>query len=46
VEESLLREDGLPDIIKIRPVLYGPEIQSYYAVGEFLGKAFTVGKEI
>ena len=46
VEESLLREDGLPDIIKIRPVLYGPEIQSYYVVGEFLGKAFTVGKEI
>ncbi len=26
VDESMLGNDGLPDILKINPVLYGPEI--------------------
>jgi flavin reductase (DIM6/NTAB) family NADH-FMN oxidoreductase RutF len=46
VDENMLGKDGLPDILKIKPVLYGPEIQGYYGVGEFLGKAFSMGKEI
>jgi len=46
VDENMLGKDGLPDILKIKPVLYGPEIQGYYGVGEFLGKAFSIGKEI
>ncbi|MEN6422916.1 MAG: flavin reductase family protein [Smithella sp.] len=45
VDESMLTEDGLPDISKINPILYGPEIQSYYGVGNFLGKAFSIGKK-
>lgn len=43
VDESMLGKDGLPDILKIRPVLYGPEIQSYYGVGKYMGKAFSIG---
>jgi flavin reductase (DIM6/NTAB) family NADH-FMN oxidoreductase RutF len=36
-EESVLGENGLPDILKVRPVLFGPEIQSYYDVGKYIG---------
>ncbi len=45
-EDSVLGENGLPDILKVRPVLFGPEIQSYYGVGQYLGRAFAIGKEI
>ncbi|OGP89264.1 MAG: flavoredoxin [Deltaproteobacteria bacterium RBG_19FT_COMBO_43_11] len=46
VEENMLGADGLPDILKIKPALYEPEIQGYYGVGEYLGRAFSIGKEI
>jgi hypothetical protein len=42
----MLGEDGLPDILKINPILYGPEIQSYYGVGKYLEKAFSIGKNL
>jgi len=45
-EDSVLGENGVPDILKVRPILYGPEMQSYYGVGSYLGRAFTIGKEI
>ena len=44
VDEAMLGDDGLPDISKINPIIYGPEIQSYYGVGKSLGKAFAIGK--
>ncbi len=44
IDESMLGEDGLPDILKINPIIYAPEIQSYYAAGKYLGKAFSIGK--
>jgi len=44
-DESILNPDGLPDILKINPVLYGPELQSYYGVGRYLGQAFSIGKK-
>jgi len=46
VEETLLDEKGLPDIFKISPFIYGPEIQGYYGLGEYLGRAFSVGKDM
>lgn len=46
VEETVLSEEGLPDIKKVRPFLYVPESRSYYGIGEYLGKAFSLGKEI
>jgi flavin reductase (DIM6/NTAB) family NADH-FMN oxidoreductase RutF len=45
-DEAVLGEKGLPDIEKVRPLLYAPETQGYYAVGEYLGKAFSIGKRI
>ena len=46
VEESLLGEDGLPDIMKINPVIYAPENRAYHGVGQYLGTAFSIGKNI
>ncbi|MBW2092690.1 MAG: flavin reductase family protein, partial [Deltaproteobacteria bacterium] len=41
-EPSVLGEHGLPDIEKVMPMLYEPEIRTYHRVGEHLGKAFSL----
>jgi flavin reductase (DIM6/NTAB) family NADH-FMN oxidoreductase RutF len=43
-EEAVLGENGLPDIEKVKPFLYAPEYRTYHGVGEFLGKAYSIGK--
>jgi flavin reductase (DIM6/NTAB) family NADH-FMN oxidoreductase RutF len=43
-EEAVLGENGLPHIEKVRPLLYAPEYRMYYGVGEFVGKAYSIGK--
>ncbi len=45
-DESILGEDGLPDIEKLRPILFSPDGRRYHAVGRYLGKAFSMGKEV
>ena len=35
---------GSPDLEKLRPILFAPEIQAYYGIGRRLGKAFSIGK--
>ncbi|UJS16242.1 MAG: flavin reductase family protein [Candidatus Jettenia sp.] len=45
-EESVLGEDGLIDMEKLHPMLYAPDIRAYYGVGEYLGKAFSIGKQL
>ena len=45
-DEAMLDEKGVPAIEKVKPVLFAPEMQAYYGVGKFLGKAFSIGKEI
>lgn len=44
-EESVLGPDALPDLEKVRPVVYAPETGKYYATGKFLGDAFSIGKK-
>ena len=46
VDESLLGEDKLPAIEKIKPILFAPENRAYHGIGEYLGKAFSIGREI
>jgi len=43
-DESALAEDGGLDIERVRPILYAPGNQAYYAVGTRVGEAFTVGR--
>jgi flavin reductase (DIM6/NTAB) family NADH-FMN oxidoreductase RutF len=45
-EESILGEEGLPDISKVLPILFAPEVRTYHGIGKTLGKAFSIGKEI
>ena len=45
-EENVLGDDGLPQIEKIKPLIFSPSNQSYYGLGEYLGKAFSLGKAI
>ncbi len=44
--ESCLGPDGIPDIEKIRPLLFSPEGRKYHGVGKFLGNAFQAGRGI
>jgi flavin reductase (DIM6/NTAB) family NADH-FMN oxidoreductase RutF len=43
---DVLGDDGLPDIARIRPLIYDTAHKGYHGVGSCLGKAFTVGKEL
>jgi flavin reductase (DIM6/NTAB) family NADH-FMN oxidoreductase RutF len=44
VDQSALTDDGLPDMLKVAPFIYGGEIQAYHQVGEKIGTAFKIGK--
>lgn len=43
-DESTLGENGLPDIEKVRPLIFTPEARVYHAVGKSVGEAFSIGK--
>jgi flavin reductase (DIM6/NTAB) family NADH-FMN oxidoreductase RutF len=44
VEESCLNADGKPTVELIRPFSWAPIDNHYYAVGNKLGRGFTLGK--
>jgi flavin reductase (DIM6/NTAB) family NADH-FMN oxidoreductase RutF len=46
VDPAALGNDGFPDIEKVKPIIYAPGRGTYHSVGEYLGKAFSIGKEI
>ena len=43
---DVLGDDGLPDILKIKPLIYDTAHKGYHGVGTLLGPAFSVGKEL
>ncbi|MCP4365723.1 MAG: flavin reductase family protein, partial [Planctomycetes bacterium] len=45
-DEDVLDANGLPDLQKVGPVLYTPEVGCYYGAGGPIGKAFSIGKEV
>jgi len=45
-DEEVLDPTGMPDILKVLPVIFSPGNRVYYGVGASLGYAFAVGKEI
>ncbi len=45
-DESVLNEKGSLDIERVRPFIFTPESRAYYKVGQYLAKAFSIGKEI
>ncbi len=44
VEADAVGGNGLADIKKIRPLVFTPDTQSYYGIGSFVGRAFSVGQ--
>ncbi|WNY23662.1 Flavoredoxin [Methanimicrococcus hongohii] len=44
-EEILDHKDSI-EIQKLKPLVYSPTDRSYYKVGDEVGKAFSIGKEI
>jgi flavin reductase (DIM6/NTAB) family NADH-FMN oxidoreductase RutF len=38
--------DGLPDIKKVDPIVFAMGQNHYYSVGDFIGKAWSVGNEL
>src|SRR4030042_1201266 len=45
-DASVLGDKGFPDIEKVRPIIFGPEIRTYHGIGKYLGQAFAIGKDI
>jgi flavin reductase (DIM6/NTAB) family NADH-FMN oxidoreductase RutF len=45
-DAEVLGDKGLPDIEKVKPLIYAPEIRTYYGIGRYLGQAFAVGKDL
>ncbi len=45
-DESVLGSSGTPDIEKVKPFIYCPQIQIYYGIGEYLGQSCSIGKDI
>jgi flavin reductase (DIM6/NTAB) family NADH-FMN oxidoreductase RutF len=43
---EVLGDQGLPDMEKVKPIIFGPEIRTYYGIGRYLGKAFAIGKDL
>jgi flavin reductase (DIM6/NTAB) family NADH-FMN oxidoreductase RutF len=43
-DESVLGPDGAIDLELLKPILFAMGAQSYYAVGDLVGKAYTIGK--
>ncbi len=44
-DEEVLDERGRPDIRKVAPLIYSSGNQAYFAVGEEVASAFSVGKK-
>jgi flavin reductase (DIM6/NTAB) family NADH-FMN oxidoreductase RutF len=43
-EESVLNEQGVADILKVKPLIFDTGQGAYYSVGDRIGKAFSIGK--
>jgi len=46
VDDDVIALKGLPDIEKIRPIVFAPETRSYHGIGSYLRKAFSIGKDV
>lgn len=45
VDDDIVKDDN-PLVEQIKPLIYSPDNLSYYGVGEYIAKAFSVGKDV
>ena len=46
VRRDCLNADGLPDPARLSALQYAPLVNEYYAAGDFIARAFAVGKTV
>ena len=44
-DETVLDDKGQADSAKVKPVIFSPSDRSYHGLGEYLGQAFSIGRE-
>jgi flavin reductase (DIM6/NTAB) family NADH-FMN oxidoreductase RutF len=45
-DEEVIGEGGAVDIRRLKPLVFTPDTQDYYSIGQFVGKVFSAGKDI
>lgn len=45
-DDDVLDDAGIPDILKVLPLVFSPGNHVYYGIEASLGHAFAVGEEI
>jgi flavin reductase (DIM6/NTAB) family NADH-FMN oxidoreductase RutF len=45
-DKEVVKDGGLVDVLKVKPLIFTPDSQEYYGVGRFIGKAFSMGEKI
>ncbi len=43
-ENSVLGDKEMPDILRLKPMVFDPGSRSYFGIGGFIGNAFSIGK--
>ena len=43
-EDTVINLAGLTDLKKLRPLVFAPDSQAYYGIGDFVEQAFSAGK--
>ena len=44
--ESIIGQGGAVDVRKLKPLIFTPDTQDYYGIGNFVAKVFSAGKDI
>ena len=45
-EDRVLGDNGLPLVERVKPIVVGAKIWSYHGIGNYLGQAFSLGREL
>ncbi|MCL4180375.1 MAG: flavin reductase family protein [Verrucomicrobia bacterium] len=46
VDEKVLTPEGMTDLKKLQPLVFQPDLQAYYGIGECVGQAFSIGEKL
>ena len=39
-----MAKGGVVDITRVKPLVFAPNTQGYYGIGNFVGQAFSIGR--
>ena len=45
-DESVLNAEGAIDLEQLKPIIFAMGLQGYFGIGELVGKAYSIGKEL